>query len=158
MRSFAEKHCGSSLSSWLIVDTLLISKLFTPFVPVCSQFRLYICYLGEFVKNKTHRFQCFSTMTSLLKGSIPWFQRFFFLLWREKREKEAERERSSERKLLIVGDSWLILPHQSENWGQDLTLSSDWRNISLPHSVLLLADRCVVVVCLLIFWWLILWC
>ena len=27
--SLVEKHCGSSLSSWLIVDTLLISKLFT---------------------------------------------------------------------------------------------------------------------------------
>ena len=36
------------------------SKLFTSFVPICSQFRLYICYLGEFVKNETHRFQCFS--------------------------------------------------------------------------------------------------
>ena len=30
MTSFAEKHWGCSLSSWLIVDTLLISKLFTP--------------------------------------------------------------------------------------------------------------------------------
>ena len=28
---------------------------------ICSQFRLYICYLGEFTKNKTHRYQCFST-------------------------------------------------------------------------------------------------
>ena len=49
MTSFAEKRCGSSLSSWLIVDTLPISNLF------------YVCYLGEFVKNKTHRFKCFST-------------------------------------------------------------------------------------------------
>ena len=27
------------------------------FMPICSHFRLYICYLGEFAKNKTHRFQ-----------------------------------------------------------------------------------------------------
>ena len=40
--------------------SLLISKLFTPFVPICSQCWLYICYLGEFVKKETHRFQCFS--------------------------------------------------------------------------------------------------
>ena len=32
-----------------------------PFCANICQFRLYICYLGEFVKNKTHRFQCFST-------------------------------------------------------------------------------------------------
>ena len=32
-------------SLWLILGTLLISKLLTPFVPICSQFRLYI--LGE---------------------------------------------------------------------------------------------------------------
>ena len=44
MTSFTAKHCGSSLSSWLIVDTLLISKLFTPFVPICTQFSLFICY------------------------------------------------------------------------------------------------------------------
>ena len=43
-----------------IIGTLFISKLFTSFVPICSQCRLYICYLGESVKNKTHRFQCFS--------------------------------------------------------------------------------------------------
>ena len=55
MISFAEKHCGSTLSSWLIVDTLLISWLFNPFVSICRQLRFYICYLGEFVKNKTHR-------------------------------------------------------------------------------------------------------
>ena len=67
MMSFTEKHCGSSLSSWLIVDTLLISKLFTPFVPICSQFRLYICYLGELVKNKTHRFQCFSATDVIIE-------------------------------------------------------------------------------------------
>ena len=64
MTSFVEKHCGSSLSSWLTVDTLLISKLFTTFVPICSQFRFYICNLGEFVKNKTHRFQYFSILKS----------------------------------------------------------------------------------------------
>ena len=62
--SFAENHC---LSSWLIVDTPLISKLFTSFVPICSQFRVYICYLGEFVKNETHRFQCFSANDVIIK-------------------------------------------------------------------------------------------
>ena len=62
-----EKHCGSSLSSWLIVAILLISKLFTPFVPICRQCRFYICYLGEFVKNKTHRFQCSSTNDVIIK-------------------------------------------------------------------------------------------
>ena len=31
-----------ALSSRLIVDTLLISKLFTPFVLICSQFSLYL--------------------------------------------------------------------------------------------------------------------
>ena len=78
MTSFTEKRCGSSLSSWLIVDTLLISKLFTPFVPICSQFRLYICWensLGEFVKNKTHRFQCFSANGVIIKrvcGVLAW--------------------------------------------------------------------------------------
>ena len=66
--SFAEKHCESGLSTWLIVDTvLLISKLFIPFVPICSQFTLYICYLGEFVKNKTHRFQCFPVNAVIIK-------------------------------------------------------------------------------------------
>ena len=51
MTSFAEKHCRSSLTLLLIVDTLLISKLFTLFVPICTQFRLYIYYLGEFEKS-----------------------------------------------------------------------------------------------------------
>ena len=76
MASLAEKHCGSSLSSCLIVDTLLISKLFTPFVPIRSQFSLYICYLGEFVKNKTQLtdfISAFPRMTSLLKGSVLQF-------------------------------------------------------------------------------------
>ena len=59
MTSLAEKRRGSSLSSSLIVDTLLISKLFTPLVPIYSQFRLYNCYLGKFVENETQRFQCF---------------------------------------------------------------------------------------------------
>ena len=36
MMPFPGKHCGSSLSLCLILDTLLISKLFTPFVPICS--------------------------------------------------------------------------------------------------------------------------
>ena len=63
----AEKHCGSSLTLWLIVDTLLISKLFTPFVPICSQCRRYICYLEEFAKNNTHRFQCLSTNDVIIK-------------------------------------------------------------------------------------------
>ena len=67
LTSFAEKHCGSSLSSWHIIGTLLISKLFTSFVPICSQLRLYICYLREFVKNKTHRFQCFSANDVIIK-------------------------------------------------------------------------------------------
>ena len=34
-------------SPCLSVDTLLISKLSTPFVPICSHFRLYICSLEE---------------------------------------------------------------------------------------------------------------
>ena len=58
MTSFAEKRCVSSLSSWFVVDTLLISKLFTPLVPICSQFRLYIC---------PHRFQCLSTNDVIIK-------------------------------------------------------------------------------------------
>ena len=60
MTSFAEKYCGSCLTLWLIVDTLLISRLFASFVRIFSQFLLYICYLGEFVWTKTHIFQCFS--------------------------------------------------------------------------------------------------
>ena len=72
MTSFMEKHCGSSLSSWLTVDTLLISKLFTPFVPICSQFRLYICYLGEFVKNKTHRFSVNDVFIKRVYNSSIW--------------------------------------------------------------------------------------
>ena len=68
--SLVEKHRGSSLSSWLIVDTLLISKFFTPFVPICSQFSLYICYLGESVKNKTHTFQCFSANDVIIKTAV----------------------------------------------------------------------------------------
>ena len=70
MTSFVEKHCRSSLSSRLIVDTALISKLFSTFVPICSQLRLYICYLGEFVKNKNHWFQCFSANDFISKGFI----------------------------------------------------------------------------------------
>ena len=66
--SFAENQCGSSLTSWLIVDTLLISKLFAPFVPICSQLGLCICYLGEFVKNKTSRFQCFPVNDIIIKS------------------------------------------------------------------------------------------
>ena len=66
MMSFTKKHCGSSLSSWLIVDTLFISMLFTPFVPTCNHFRLYIGYLGE----QNSGFSAFLQMTSLLKGSI----------------------------------------------------------------------------------------
>lgn len=46
--------CRISLSSWLIVYTLLISKFLTLSVPICSQFRSYSCYLGEFTKDKTH--------------------------------------------------------------------------------------------------------
>ena len=42
----------------------LISK-FTPLVPISSQFRLYI--LGEFVKNRTHRFQCFTANDVIIK-------------------------------------------------------------------------------------------
>ena len=64
MTSFAEK----GLSSWLIIDTLFISKLFTHFVPICIQFRLYICYLGEFEQDSD--FSAFSRMTSLLKGPM----------------------------------------------------------------------------------------
>ena len=60
MTSFAEKG--------LIIDTLFISKLFTPFVPICIQFRLYICYLGEFEQDSD--FSAFSRMTSLLKGPM----------------------------------------------------------------------------------------
>ena len=67
MTSFAEKHCGSCLTLLLIVDTLLISKLLTSFLLIFSGFRLYICYLGEFVKNKTRRFP---RMTPSLKESI----------------------------------------------------------------------------------------
>ena len=80
MTSFVEKHCGSSLTSWLIVDTLLISKLFTPFVPIHSQFRLYTCHLGEFTD-----FSAFFRMMSLLKGStvlhVRWVLLFFFSRW-----------------------------------------------------------------------------
>ena len=43
------------------------NKLFLPFFPICSRFRLYICYLGEFVKNKTHRFQCSSVNDAIIK-------------------------------------------------------------------------------------------
>ena len=67
MTSFAEKHCGSCLTLLLIVDTLLISKLLTSFLPIFSGFRLYICYLGEFVKNKTRRFQCFSANDAIIE-------------------------------------------------------------------------------------------
>ena len=49
------KHCGSSLSPWLIISNL-ISTLFTPFVPICSQFSFYICYQGEFTKHRPHSF------------------------------------------------------------------------------------------------------
>ena len=47
-------------------------------MPICSQFRLYICWensLGEFVKNKTHRFQCFSANGVIIKrvcGVLAW--------------------------------------------------------------------------------------
>ena len=61
MTSFAKKHYVGSLTLWLIVDTLLISKLFT-------SFRLYIWYLGKFV-NTTH-FSAFPQMTSFLKESV----------------------------------------------------------------------------------------
>ena len=42
-RRHAEKHYGSSLSSWLMVDILLVrvSLFFTPFVPICSQFAIW---------------------------------------------------------------------------------------------------------------------
>ena len=53
--------CESSL--FMTSQIHLISKFFTRFVPICSQCRLYICYLGEFVKNKTH--SAFPEMTSL---------------------------------------------------------------------------------------------
>ena len=62
--------CLSPCKQGLIVDILPISKLFAPFVPIYSQFRRYICYLGEFVNNKTHRFQCFSTNDIIIKNGL----------------------------------------------------------------------------------------
>ena len=67
MTPFVEKHCGSCLSSKPIVDTPLISKLFTPFLPICSQFRFYNCYPGDIFKNETHIFQCFSANDVTIK-------------------------------------------------------------------------------------------
>ena len=57
----------SMLADVSSVTPFALMKLFTPFVPMCSQFRLYICYLREFVKNKTHRFQCFNTNYIVIK-------------------------------------------------------------------------------------------
>ena len=39
-------------------------------MPICSQFRLCICYLGEFVRTKLTDSNAFPRMTSLLKGHI----------------------------------------------------------------------------------------
>ena len=46
--------------------TAHFSKLFTTFVPICDHFRLYMCYLGELAKNKTHTFQCFSAPNEVI--------------------------------------------------------------------------------------------
>ena len=64
MTSFVEKHCGSSLTLWLIIDTLLIPKLFTPFEPICSQFRLYIVLSGreKNIKIKNSDFSAFPNL------------------------------------------------------------------------------------------------
>ena len=72
MTLFAKTHCGSSLTSWLIVDTLLISKLFTSFVPICSQFRLYICYIIFCLKAHPANRRYFHHITTLeaLKQSV----------------------------------------------------------------------------------------
>ena len=54
-------------------------------MPICSQFRFYIYYLGEFVKNTTHRFQCFSTNDVIIKSvytdseHMQKFKTFLFL-------------------------------------------------------------------------------
>ena len=63
---FAKKHWKQSLFM-TYHNALLIPKLFTPFVPICSQSRLYIYYLGEFIKNKGHRFWCFSTNDVIIR-------------------------------------------------------------------------------------------
>ena len=60
MTSFAEKHCWSSFFLWLFIHTLLIFKLFTPSVPMCRQFMLYILLSGKIRWEKINRFHCFS--------------------------------------------------------------------------------------------------
>ena len=50
---------------------LLISKSFTPFGPICSQLRLYICAIWEnSLRTKLTDFTGFQRMASLLKGSV----------------------------------------------------------------------------------------
>ena len=66
--SFVEKHCESSLSSWLIIDTLLIPKLFTLFVPICSQSTGSIFATWEnSLRTKLTDFSAFLWMMSLLE-------------------------------------------------------------------------------------------
>ena len=59
-------RCGGLYVSYhrYNLSYILISKLFAP---ICSQFSLYICYLGEFIENKTHRFQHFSTNYDIIE-------------------------------------------------------------------------------------------
>ena len=72
MTSFVEKHFGRSFTLWPY--RLLMAKLFTPIVPICSQPRPYICYLGEFTKKKLTDFSAFPRMTydviDVIKGAF----------------------------------------------------------------------------------------
>ena len=81
MTPFVEKHCGSCLSSKPIVDTPLISKLFTPFLPICSQFRFYNCYPGDIFKNETHIFQCFSANDVTIKKFCMKYIKYKIHVW-----------------------------------------------------------------------------
>ena len=54
-------------TTFRVVNTGKHSLPWLLFVSICSQLRLYICYLGEFTKNKTHSFQCFSANDVIIK-------------------------------------------------------------------------------------------
>ena len=63
-----EKHYGSSLTSWLIVDTLLISKLFSPFLPIWGLVSLGSIFWENLLRTKLTDFSAFPWIITIKKG------------------------------------------------------------------------------------------